>query len=367
MLETGFMGMEVLWGVKIWQIVLSLVLLILSFAAKPITNGLFGNWLRRRINRTEVQWDDDVVELAPQPISVFLRLVLWYAAAVVLALPQSPNNVRLWILTGLELALWVSVIYVLFAMIDVVSRVLHRAASRTETVLDDQLSPLVRKGLKVLTAAIFLVLFVQNMGIEVGSLLASIGIGGLALALAAKDTVANYFGSVLIFIDQPFQIGEIIEIDGTEGVVEEVRFRSTLVRQFDKALVTIPNQTFINSPITNFSRREKRRLKFQVGLTYETTTAQVRDFIEAVKGKLAELDTIEDDTWVVYFDEFADSSLNVLVVAFSKSNDWSETMGAKQSLLLAIMDVVEELGLEIAFPTRTLYMKSEEPATSPDS
>ncbi|MFV1981033.1 MAG: mechanosensitive ion channel family protein [Rhodothermia bacterium] len=360
MLESGFFGIDVLWGVKVWQVSLSLVLLIISFLAKPITRVVFGRWLQDKTAKTAIQWDDDLVELAPQPVSVALRLIIWYLAAIVLSLPQAPSNVRLWVLTGVEFALWIAVIYVLFSLIDVLSRVLERAAARTETVLDDQLAPLVSKGLKVLVAAIFVVMFIQNMGIEVGSLLASLGIGGLALALAAKDTVANYFGSLIIFVDQPFQIGEVIEIDGMTGVVEEVRFRSTLIRKFDKALVTVPNQTFTNSQITNFSKRPRRRIRLNVGLTYDTTPEQMRDFLEGVKDVLAKHDGIEDDTSAVVFDEFGDSSLNVLVNCYSNNNQWAEMMAAKEQLMLSIMDLVEEMGLGIAFPTRTLHLINEE-------
>lgn len=356
MLETGFVGIEVLWGVKVWQVALALALIIASLVARSITDSIFGSWLKKRAAKTAVDWDDDVVELAPKPVALAFRLILWYAAAIILSLPQSPNNVRLWILTGLELALWIAVIYLLFAFIDVLSRVLERMAARTETVLDDQLSPLLRKALKVLVAAIFLVMFVQNMGIEVGSLLAGLGIGGLALALAAKDTVANYFGSIIIFIDQPFQIGDIIEIDGTEGVVEEVRFRTTLIRKFDKSLVTMPNQNFTNGHITNYSRRPVRRIRFSVGVTYDTTPEQMRRLLAGIKDVLKEVDGIEDDTWAVAFEEFADSSLNVLVNCYSKENDWLQMMAAREELMLGIMDLVEEMGLEIAFPTRTVHL-----------
>ena len=360
MLETGFLGTEVLWGVKVWQVSLSLLLFILSFLSKPITRAFFGNWLAHRVSKTAVLWDDDLVELAPQPVSVALRLVLWYSAAIVLSLPQAPSNVRLWVLTGLEFALWVSIIYVLFSLIDILSRIMERAAARTETALDDQLSPLVRKGLKVLVASVFVVMFIQNMGIEVGSLIASLGIGGLALALAAKDTVANYFGSIIIFVDQPFQIGEVVEVDGIEGVVEEVRFRSTLIRKFDKALVTVPNQTFTNSQITNFSKRPRRRIRFSVGLTYDANPEQIRAFVAGVNEILLRHEGVEDDTYAVVFDEFGDSSLNVLVNCYSSNNNWAEMMAAKEQLMLAIMDLVGAMGLSIAFPTRTLHLINEE-------
>jgi len=358
--DLDILGQHVLWDLEVWQVALSLTLIILSFLAKPLTRAVFGSWAKGKAAKAAVSWDDDVVELAPKPIALALRLILWYFAAIVLSLPQSPNDVRLWVLTGLEFALWIAIIYVIFSVIDVLSRVLERAAARTETALDDQLAPLVRKGLKLLVASIFAVMFIQNMGIQVGSLIASLGIGGLALALAAKDTVSNYFGSLIIFIDQPFQIGEVIEIDGVSGVIEEVRFRSTLIRKFDKALVTIPNQRFTNNLITNFSKRPRRRIRFSVGLTYDTTPHQMRAFVAGVNDILAKHEGVEDDTYAVVFEEFGDSSLNVLVNCYSNNNQWADMMAAKEQLMLGIMDLIEAMELDIAFPTRTLHLINEE-------
>ncbi len=360
MLESGFLGNDFLWGVKAWQLILAFLLFVVSFFIKPVVNAFFGGWLKRRSEQTEVQWDDDLVELAPGPTGQAIRILLWYGAAIVLSLPQAPANVRLWVLQGLEIALWVSVIWLFFRLIDVFSRVMERVATRTETKLDDQLAPMARKALKVFVAVVVIVMFVQNMGIEVGSLLASVGIGGLALALAAKDTVANFFGSILIFVDRPFQIGDIIEVGGKEGVVEEVGFRTTLIRQFDKSLLIVPNQTFTSSPIINYTRRPRRRIKLSVGLTYDTTPDQMRAFTAGVEKILTEHEGLDQEFHAAVFNEFGDSSLNVMVVAFSNSNDWIQTAEAQEILMLRIMDLVSEQGLEIAFPTRTVHLAGPE-------
>lgn len=359
-MDVNFLDDSVLWGIAVWQAGLAAVLILTSFLTRFIMGVVFGSWLRKRTDGTEVRWDDDLVELAPKPLGQALRIFLWYAAAVVLSLPQAPSNVRLWVLSGIELALWVSIIYLAFNMIDVLTRVLERAAARTETVLDDQIAPLVQRALKVFIAAVFVIMIVQNMGVEVGSLLASLGIGGLALALAAKDTVANFFGSMIIFIDQPFQIGEVVEIKDVHGTVEEVRFRSTLIRRFDKSLVTVPNQFFTNNNIVNHARRPRRRMKITVGLSYETNAAQMRLFVAGVNKILDDYDGIDDEFKEAVFAEFGESSLDVLIVCFSRSNSWVDTMAAQEYLMLRIMELVEEQGLEIAFPTRTIYTRSGE-------
>ena len=349
---------QILWGVTVWQLCLAFLLLILGLLMRRVIPRLFQGLLSKYARSSRFHWDNDLVELIPKPLSYVVQLGIWYVTATVLTLPQSPLNIRRIVFQGFEIALWVMLTWVFFRLIDVVTRVLDRAADRTDTKLDDQLVPLIRKATKVLLAVIITVMVLQNLDIEVTSLIASLGIGGLVLALAAKDTVANFFGSVVVFTDQPFQIGDWIEVGGVEGIVEEVGFRTTLIRKFDKSLVYMPNQVFTASSIKNYSRREVRRIKFSVGLGYDTTPDQMRAFLEGVRELLKNLEGITEDT-AVAFNEMGASSLNVLVMCYSRSSVWTEYMAVQQELFLKIMDLVESMGLEIAFPTQTIYVRED--------
>ena len=367
LLEGSFLGEPVLWGVDTWRLMGALVLLFLGLLSRRVVRMLFGGFLKRRVALTRIQWDDDLIEMVPKPMALVVQVLLWFAVALLLDLPEEPANIRRFVVQGLMVALAVAFTWVAFALINVLSRVAARAATRTETPLDDQLVPLLRKTLKVFIVVVVAIIVVDKLGYSVASLVASLGIGGLALALAARDTVANFFGSIVIFTDQPFHIGDWVEFGGVEGVVEEVGMRTTRIRRFDKSLATVPNQTFTNSTIVNHSKRPLRRLRTTVGLSYETTPDQMRAFLESVRAMLAGHPALAPDGQVVYFNEYADSSLNILVQCWTQSTAYADFMAAQEDLFLSIMQLVEEQGLEIAFPTRTLYFRDEQwNATPPE-
>ena len=359
-IESSFLGTDILWGVEVWRLTLALVLLFLGLLSRRIVSWIFTGFLSRRVENTRVQWDDDLVELVPKPVALVVQVLLWFAVAFVLNLPEEPTNIRMFVIQGLMVALAISVTWVAFRMLDILAKAATRAAGKTETRLDDQVVPLLRKTLKVFLTVIVAIVVVDKMGYSVASLIASLGIGGLALALAAKDTVANFFGSVVVFTDQPFHVGDWVEFGEVEGVVEEVGMRTTRIRRFDKSLATVPNQTFTNTTIVNHSLRPMRRLRVVIGLGYETTPAQMQTFLASIRTLLAETPALDPETNVVFFNEMAGSSLNVLAQGFTLSTNFQDFMSTQEEILLRIMTLVEEQGLEIAFPTRTVYFRDEQ-------
>lgn len=361
-----WVNVEVLWGVAVWRLGLALLIIFLGFLSRRLVTALFEGSLRRRAERSRMQWDDDVIELMPKPLALVAQVLLWHLAAAVLLLPEEPINVRMGVFQGLEVALAVALVWVAFRMTDVAARAMQRAAEKTDTRLDDQAVPLLRKTLKVFLAVTVGVMVIQNLGYSVTSLIASLGIGGLALALAARDTVANFFGSVVIFTDAPFQIGDWVAFGDVEGTVEEVGFRTTRIRRFDKALVTVPNQTFTSTAITNYSNREQRRIKLTVGVSYETTPDQMRALLDALRALLRTHPGIDQRFHLVNFTDLGGSSLDVLVYCFTTTADWAEYLAIQEALLLRILEIVAEHGLEVAFPTRTVYLRDEHwpPATA---
>ena len=355
----AWVNVEVLWGVALWRLGMALVIIFLGFLSRRLVRSAFEGFLRRRAERTRVQWDNDLITLVPQPLALVVQVLLWSLAAAVLVLPQEPVDVRRIVFQGLEVALAVALIWVAFRLTDVATLAMARASEKTETKLDDQAVPLLRKTVKVFLAVTIGVMVIQNLGYSVTSLIASLGIGGLALALAARDTVANFFGSIVIFTDSPFQIGDWVVFNEVEGTVEEVGFRTTRIRRFDKALVTVPNQTFTSTSIINYSNRDRRRIKLTVGVSYETTPAQMRALLEALRTLIREHPGIDQSFHLVNFTDLGGSSLDVLVYCFTNTVVWVEYLAIQEELLLRIMQIVEELGLEIAFPTRTVYLRDE--------
>jgi MscS family membrane protein len=197
----------------------------------------------------------------------------------------------------------------------------------------------------------------------VTGVLASLGIGGLAFALAAKDTVSNIFGSLMIIFDRPFHIGDWIKAGDMEGTVEEIGFRSTKIRTFAKTLISVPNNVIANMALDNFSRMPKRRIKLNVGVTYESTTAQMREAVEKIRVLLKNHPAIDQDFFLVNFTDFGASSLDIMVYCFTTTTVWGDYLDAREDVCLKIMETLEDLGLEIAFPCTTVYLRNDEPVS----
>lgn len=360
MLGDGFAFLEtpLLWGVLSWRLLAASFIIFLGFLSRRIIIWLFKLFAARVAKNSRYVWDNDFVELVPTPLSLAVQLGLWQVAVKFLDLPTEPFEFESIIDKGLGIALAFAACWLMFRLIDVVARALARAAALTESRLDDQIVPMIRKSAKVVVGLTFGIMVVQNLGYSVTSLIASLGVGGLAMALAAKDTVANLFGSVVVFTDQPFQIGDWVKFDGIEGTVEEVGFRTTRIRQFDKAEVTVPNQTFSTSPITNFSRRPIRRIKFNLDIAQvpsaEAAKALLTDFRDILKGHSG----LDQSFHFAHLVSLESGHLVVQIYCFTKSTIWLTYLRAQEELLFALMDAIQARGMRLAYPGRQLLMEA---------
>jgi MscS family membrane protein len=273
-----------------------------------------------------------------------------------------------WLSVVLTLAVRVlaasSVVLVAYRFVDVLAESLARKAAGTESRLDDQLVPLVRRALKVSIVAIGAVFVLQNLQIDVASLVAGLGLGGLAFALAAKDTISHVFGSITIFLDKPFQIGDWVDTCGVEGIVEEVGFRTTRVRTFYNSLVSIPNGKLTDAIIDNYGMRQFRRCSTTVSLTYATTPEQMEAFCAGVRAIIAAHPRTRKDAYEVHFSGFGAASLDVMLYFFFSVKSWSEELRARHEVFLDVHRLAERLGVEFAFPTQTLHVETMAAATA---
>lgn len=190
---------------------------------------------------------------------------------------------------------------------------------------------------------------------DITGFIASLGIASIAVAFAAKDALANVFGSFVIIIDKPFVVGDWIAANGVEGIVEKVSFRSTCVRTFPQELVYIPNSLLSNTPIVNYNKRQKRRIDFTLNLTYSTNRIQMERAIEAIKQLLNSMDFIYKDTIEVNFSTFNKSSLDIRIICYANSADQATFRKHNSDLNLALMDVIDKEGLSCAFPSTSIY------------
>lgn len=353
---TTFVGEWHLWAA-------ALGIIFAGFVLRKVLTEVVLRWLGALSRRSETEIDDRLIEAIRKPAGFGVVVAGLYCALSVLNLDPETFAIcerAIGVLFFIFLA-WVGL-----NLCDVVAFMVERLTAQTNSRLDDQLVPIVRKTLKVFVAFVSFILIVQNMGYSVSALVAGFSVGGAAVALASKDTLSNFFGSIMIFIDRPFQVGDWIEAGSLEGVVEEVGLRSTRIRTFAKTVITVPNSRIAHEPINNYSRMPKRRVVQTIGIGYNTEPERVQAVVHAFRKVLAESEQVDQDFWMVNFTEFADSALNIYLYFFTKTTVWSEYMGIRQDLNLTFMKILAELGVEIAFPTRTLYMRQDQEPEKPD-
>ncbi len=247
-------------------------------------------------------------------------------------------------------------ILVAFRAIDIFVDVLAKRAADTETMLDDSLVPLMRTSLRIFVAIIGMLFVLQNLDVNVSSLVAGLGLGGLAIALAAQDTVRNVLGGVTIFADKPFEVGDWVVANGIEGTVETVGFRSTRVRTFYNSLVSVPNGNLMEVGIDNMGKRRWRRYKTTLAVGYHTTPDQMQAFVEGIRAIIQANPGMRQDYYIVEFHGFGAASLDVLVYCFIDAPDWTDELRTRHVLNLDIMRLAESLGVDFAFPTQTLHI-----------
>ncbi|OEF97019.1 mechanosensitive ion channel family protein [Desulfuribacillus alkaliarsenatis] len=215
----------------------------------------------------------------------------------------------------------------------------------------------VSKGLVIVTTVL---LIMDVWGFEVSTFIAGLGLGGLAFALAAKDLVANIFAGFVVITDKPYSIGDWIESPDVEGTVEEITFRSTKVRTFANAIVTVPNAKLVDGAITNWTRMRKRRISFKLGVTYSTSVTQLRTVVKRIEEMLRSHPEVDQDVIFVKFNEFADSSLNIFMYYFTRTTVWGEFLAVREDTLMKVMEILKEEGVSVAFPSRSLYIENSD-------
>lgn len=251
-----------------------------------------------------------------------------------------------------------TVFWAILSISEALRGLIYTATGRFNEDLSKEIGNFILTMIKILIGGIGLAAVLQVWGINVTALIASLGLGGLAFALAAKDTASNLFGSFALLADKSIRIGEWIKVDGAEGVVEDIGMRTTKIRSFEKSLITVPNQIVANKPIENFSRRGIRRIKMHIGLTYRTSSEEIVQIADAIKLMLLQHEGIShNDSLMVNFDSFGDSALNIFIYTFTKTANWAKYLEIREDIHLKIMKIVEENGSSFAFPSQSIYVE----------
>ena len=344
------------WRLKVWQYLGIGLFLIFGYVFYRIFTLIFDRFLVRifrRLGYTEVV--EKFVEPVARPVSLLLLFVIWL---VFLPMLQFPVLVSRYLATGLKTAMPFFGVMIFYALVDVVSLYLQKLASRTDSTMDDQLIPIVRRSMKVFVVIVGVLFILHNLNVNITALLAGLSIGGLALALAAQETLKNFFGSVMIFLDSPFQIGDWISSDGVDGTVEEVGFRSTRIRTFRNSVTSVPNGRLADQTIDNHGLRIYRRFNTHIAVTYDTPANVISTFVDGLKKIVVEHPDTRKDYYEIHLNEMGSSSLNILFYIFFEVPSWSDELNCRHQILLEILKLAEALGVRFAFPTQTLHMET---------
>jgi MscS family membrane protein len=342
-----------------YQWICLVALVFLGFLADLITriamHFLTHAWFR--FVKGDEQYDEE--RKLWRPVGLLAQALVWYGGTTLIGLPDFALGI---LLAGLKLFAVVAAVWTSFLLINLFFSYLQRQTAATRTKFDDLLVPLMSKSLKGVIVIVGVLTCAEVFSLPVYGFLGSLGIVGAALAFASKDAVSNLFGSVTVLIDRPFEIGDWVVTGDVEGTVETVGFRSTRIRTFYNSLITVPNCNLTTAIVDNMGRRRYRRIKTMLGLQYDTTPEQVDAFCEGVRELIRRHPYTRKDYYHVYLNQFNESSIDVLLYCFVETPDWSMELREKHRLFVDIMKLAARLGVEFAFPTRTLHMFQEQHA-----
>jgi MscS family membrane protein len=359
---------ELLRGNPVWRFALLLGGILVTMIIGRVVQFCIRNYVEKQKQKGKVSVTSLVMEALEKPLYVVVFALGLKVCEVFLYFDAERGIspvIGEWWDKVVQVVLAMAGIYALYRLVDVIEHYLNLMVSKTQSKLDDMLVPVVRKAIRM-TVVIIGVLYVAEMTVgtdKVKTILLGAGVGGIAIALAAKDTIANIFGSVTIFADRPFQIDDLVKISGFYGTVEEVGFRSTRIRTTQGHLVTIPNNTVANADIENVGKRPFIRRTSNLTITYDSgseKTTQAVQIVKQVLSEAAELNTDPDRLPRVYFSEFNDSSLNIYMTYWVKPADWWLYHEVNERVNIRIMKRFEEAGIEFAFPTQTVYVKQDD-------
>lgn len=349
-------GNSKILGLKIWQYVAILFLVFFCY----LVHFIIKNLLKRALDKLLIKngYEKEAIVYTKSIVIPFSLAIIFQIVKVIIPIVQLSANISHYIviLVGALVPFFVTLSF--YRIVDLISLHFARLAEKTKSTLDDQLVPLIRKSLKTFVVIIGVLFILQNLKIDIVPLLAGLSIGGLAFALAAQDTIKNFFGSLMIFIDKPFQVGHWITSGNIDGTVEEVGFRSTRIRTFRNSLVYVPNGQIANSTVDNHGLRTYRRFFTKLSLTYDTPPALIELFVEGLRDIVKNHPHTRKDYYEIHFNDMGASSLDIMFYIFFEVPSWTDELRCRHEVLISILKLAEKIGVNFAFPTQTLHVEN---------
>ena len=344
-----------IFGVNVSEIIISLIIFLVFY----VLRRLFARFVIRRLSkyvlRSKNQIDDAIVDVIEGPLK-FLPVVIGFFIAS--SYVDFSSNVQNFIDLINRSLITIFIFWLLHQLVIPFSFLIKKFEEKISKPLVDW----TLRGLKILIFILGVVAILELWGIKVGPVIAGLGLFGVAVALGAQDLFKNLISGIMILMERRFTIGDVILVSGeVEGVVEQIGFRSTLIRRFDSTPVMVPNYKFAEQSVTNHTRRHHRRIRWLIGLEYKTTIDQLKNIREEISLLIKNNSSFAKNLNTNYFvriDSFSDSSIDMLVQVFTETNDWGEYLKVKEDLAVKIIQIIEKNNAGFAFPTQSIYLES---------
>ena len=351
-LLTNFLGNSIKDYIYFFGIIL-IGLIFKKLISKYLSNILY-KVVGKKDNNVGI---DKFDELLTKPIGFFIVLCFIYFGSSYVSFPSFIDENFQSIFSKIFSLFLIYAIYKIFVkVIDYIGLILKQRAAETENKMDDQLIPFAIEIGRILVVIFALFFILGNVfDINITALATGLGIGGIAIAMASKESLENLLGSFTIFFDRPFTVGDVVKVGTVTGLVEKVGFRSTRIKTFDKSVVTVPNKKMIDAELDNLGLRPVRRVKFHIGLTYDTSTEQIKNIVSDIQEMINSHEKTNEEG-KVRFQEFGASSLDIMVLYYVNSPKWEDLIDVKEDVNYKIMDIVKKHNSDFAFPSTSVYL-----------
>jgi MscS family membrane protein len=350
-------GTQEYLGLQLWQLVGIFILILLVFLAHWFFTMIVDNILLYSFKRFGYGRLGENYLLPVARVTSFYLLVL--LLSIFIRVLQLPAEIWTWVLVIFRTLKPFLITIIFYKLVNVVAAYFGKLATKTESTLDDQLVPLLRKTLKAFVIIIGTLFILRDgLNLDIIPFLTGLSIGGVAIALAAQDTIKNFFGSVMIFIDKPFQVGDWITSGDIDGTVEEVGFRSTRVRTFRNSLMYVPNGKIADATLDNHGLRQYRRFFTTLTLTYDTPPVLIEEFVKGLREIVLAHPHTRKDMYHIYFNNLSSYSQDIMFYIFFEVPTWGEELACRHDVLVQTVKLANTLGVRFAFPTQTLHMES---------
>jgi len=350
--EFPFLG-NMIFGIPLANLIAAILVFLLFLLFRHFFTLIIMGTLQKLAKLTPTYYDDRIISALKAPVR-FSFIIVGINVFFILIFKESELIKNI-----LNTLVVYTVFWAIIVTLNALRGLFHSTTEKFNPELAKEMGDFILKIIKVIVGGIGLGAMLQVWGINVTALFASLGLGGLAFALAAKDTASNLFASFALLADKSIRIGEWIKVGNSEGVVEDIGMRTTKIRSFQKSLITLPNHILANSPIENFSRRGIRRIKMRIGLTYDTSSSQLNKIVEDIRCMLNKHEGIsKKDTLLVNFDTFEDSALSIFIYTFANTANWKKYLNIREDIHLQIMKIVEDNHSAFAFPSQSIYMEN---------